>query len=174
MQLNPTAQASHAQSETLLAGLGLLLPASVGLFTSGSPSVLGPLPFLTIIPAFLLDEWHLSKAAVVVPSLFFFLWHPGLFRGNERVPHRTHVFFLTLIGLEAVWFVKGWRLGVEYQSLEYVRGVLKINIACMLVLATDFVLVWKKGPSFRSNLLLHWMLFAWLAWSAFPYLGELP
>jgi hypothetical protein len=38
-----------------------------------------------------------------------------------------------------------------------------------------------KGPAaveeaifFRFSLFLHWTLFAWLAWCAFPYMGELP
>jgi hypothetical protein len=33
---------------------------------------------------------------------------------------------------------------------------------------------WKGEPSFISNLVVHWILFVWLAWYAFPYLGELP
>jgi hypothetical protein len=30
------------------------------------------------------------------------------------------------------------------------------------------------APSFRTNMFFHWILFAWLAWFAFPWLGELP
>jgi hypothetical protein len=42
------------------------------------------------------------------------------------------------------------------------------------VLFFAFVRTWKMGASFRNSLFVHWMLFAWLAWYAFPYLGELP
>jgi hypothetical protein len=31
-----------------------------------------------------------------------------------------------------------------------------------------------KSKSFASNLIFHWLLFAWLGWFAFPYLGESP
>jgi len=31
-----------------------------------------------------------------------------------------------------------------------------------------------RASSFGMNLFFHAMLFAWLAWYAFPYLGELP
>jgi hypothetical protein len=37
------------------------------------------------------------------------------------------------------------------------------------------VFIWaKRQPSFGRNLLAHWLLFVWLGWYAFPYLGELP
>jgi hypothetical protein len=32
----------------------------------------------------------------------------------------------------------------------------------------------QRQPSFKGNLFSHWLLFSWLAYYAFPYLGELP
>jgi hypothetical protein len=48
-----------------------------------------PFPGLTVIPAFLLSDLHLWKAAVAVPMLLFFAWPPGLFRGEGDVPNRS-------------------------------------------------------------------------------------
>jgi hypothetical protein len=49
-----------------------------------------------------------------------------------------------------------------------------VTVAWIAFLGTLFTLYWKRESSFRLNLALHWLLLAWLAWYAFPYLGELP
>jgi hypothetical protein len=66
---------------TIIAGLGLLIPASMGLLLTGVPTILSPFPALTVLPAFLISDLHLWKAAVVLPTLLFLVWHPGLLRG---------------------------------------------------------------------------------------------
>lgn len=57
---------------TLLTALGLLVPTSIGLFLSGVPTILSPLPALTAIPALILTQWHLEYAVVLLPTLLFF------------------------------------------------------------------------------------------------------
>jgi hypothetical protein len=41
-------------------------------------------------------------------------------------------------------------------------------------LAALFARYQQRDITFRLVLALHWLLFSWLAWYAFPYLGELP
>ena len=67
---------------TTLVGLSLLVPAWMGLFSSGVPTLYAPLPTLTILPAFLLSSWHLESFAVLIPTILFFLWNPGLFNDD--------------------------------------------------------------------------------------------
>jgi len=55
---------------TFVAGLGLLIPAAIGLLLSGVPTVLSPFPALTAIPALFLS--NLANGAVIVPMLLFF------------------------------------------------------------------------------------------------------
>ena len=71
---------------TLILGLSLLIPASIGLLLAGAPSVISSIPMLTAIPAISL----FGGAAVLIPTLFFFVWNPGLFRGEENVPKRSY------------------------------------------------------------------------------------
>jgi hypothetical protein len=61
---------------TLLTALGLLIPASIGLFLSGVPTIFSPLPALTVIPALMLTQWHLEYAAALLPTLVFLAWNP--------------------------------------------------------------------------------------------------
>ena|SRR5882757_6028638 len=165
---------SRSAVETGMAGLALLIPASMGLFFSNAPTILCPFPAMTVIPAFLLSDLHLWKVAVVVPILFFFLWHPGLFRGEARIPKRSSFLLLALITLGVVDFVTSWNWGLHYQGLRYLRAVCTVNAVWAGFLLLAFVRSWKVQSTFKFNLFVHWMLFAWLAWYAFPYMGELP
>jgi hypothetical protein len=154
---------------TFLFGLGLLIPAYVGLFLSGVPTVTCPLPILTVIPGFIC-----GPPAVILPTLLFFAWSPGLFRGDAKVPWRSYVLLAVLTALSGMWFVGGWKLGLQYQDARYTRLVCAVNCVWVASLWAMFIYNWRRAPSFRANLLLHWIMFAWLSWYAFPYLGELP
>jgi hypothetical protein len=45
-------------------------------------------------------------------------------------------------------------------------------VAWIIVLWAMFGRNWKAESSFKVNLLVQWLLFAWLAWYAFPFFGE--
>jgi hypothetical protein len=64
-------------------------------------------------------------------------------------------------------------LGLEFQGPVFTYGSCLENILALALLWIAFIRA-KRAPSFRRNLLAHWMLFVWLGWYAFPYLGELP
>jgi len=96
-----------------------------------------------------------------------------LLNQQPNVPKRTIVLLGLLTVLTIVDFVFEWNDGVHYRGAHYAIGVCIINLM-WLVFVWWAVIRWKRQPSFRGNLLSHWFLFAWLAWYAFPYLGELP
>jgi hypothetical protein len=108
------------------------------------------------------------------PMLFFYFWLPGLFYGEGKIPQRSYVLLAVAIVLDVLWFILGWKFGLEYQSAQYTYTVCLVNLTAVLFLAVTFFRNWEKESSFTTNLILHWILFAWLAWYAFPYLGELP
>ena len=138
--------------------------------------LLRPFPFLTVTPAFILSSLsagRLTWAAVLIPSLLFFAWNPALFWGQSQVPKRSLVLLLALTVLSAVWFVGSWKYGLEYQGRQYVYAICAIN-GVWLVALWMIIIGRAHRTSFCGNLLLHWLLFAWLGWYAFPYLGELP
>jgi hypothetical protein len=152
---------------TITAGLCLAIPALIGL-SGGEPTVLGPFPVLTMLPAF-----FVRSGAVVVPILLFFAWNPGLFRGQEKVPKRSYWLLGTVIALSPMWFALSWTWGLHYQGARYTYTVCAGNVVWASLLVGLFVGFRNREASFRTNLLLNWALFAWLAWYAFPFLGEL-
>jgi hypothetical protein len=160
--------------KTLFIGLSLLIPASVGLLSAGVPTLFCPFPILTAIPALLLSSGPLFRVAVIIPTLLFFAWNPGLFRGAAKVPMRSYALLAVTTMLSVIWFVGDWKYGLQYHGAQYTYGICVANIAWLVLLGAMFGRNWKRESSFKSNLLLHWILFAWLGWYAFPYLGELP
>lgn len=157
---------------TLAAGLALIVPAYCGLVLTGTPSLIAPFPTLTILVAF---AWPggFPWAAILVPSSLFFAWRPNLLRGEIRIPQRSLALLAILTLLTIFDFVFEWKDGLHYQGSRFTYVTCAVNIGWLLLLWALFVRAWRK-PSFHNNLLAHWLLFAWLGWYAFPYLGELP
>ena len=155
-------------SSALLAGFSLLVPALFWRYSGNGPTVLYPFPALVLVPAL----FGLRQAAVAVPMVSFFMWNPGLLHCDAVVPKRSYVLLVVATVINAFWFVVAWKDGLAIQGAKYNYSVCTINIVWIAVLWVMFVRSLKAQPSFKMNLLLHWMLFAWLAWYAFPCFGE--
>lgn len=157
---------------TITAGLTLIVIAYCGLMLTGTPSLISPFPTLTVLAAFVLPG-AFPWLPVLVPSFFFFAWGPFLFHGKDKIPQRS-LLLLTILTLLTVFdFAVEWRDGLRYQGTQFTYGTSAANGAWLFLLWLAFVRGWRK-PLFLNNLLAHWLLFAWLGWYAFPYLGELP
>jgi len=128
---------------------------------------------MIVIPALMAPFDRLMKFAVIIPMVLFFVWNPQLFRGDARVPRRSYALFVGSVALSAVWFFGGWKLGLKYEGAHYTYAVCAINLLWIGVLA-GMLLEFRKRASYVFNVAFHWMLFAWLGWYAFPYLGEVP
>ena len=160
---------------TVAVGLGLVLLAWLGSFSSGIPSLTCPMPTVTVIPAFFLASLRSHPPfwlAILVPAILFFAWNPGLLRGGLRVPRRSWVLLIALTVLSLAYFVGSWNYGYQYQGREHTVLMCAINGGWIVAL---WAMLYRSvnTSSFSANLLFHATLFAWLAWYAFPYLGEL-
>jgi hypothetical protein len=160
---------------TLAVGLSLAIPAWLGLPERDVPTVLRPLPLPTLVAAFYFVDrgWSLGSVTVL-PSMLFFLWHARLFQGIDRVPKRTYVLWTVVTILSIAWFAIIWREALRFHSFQHLLSVGGINLTWAASVGALLARNWRGPSSFGSNLLLHWALFAWLAWYAFPVLGELP
>jgi hypothetical protein len=163
-------------SRLLVIASGLLLAAiasiGLGLPSMPSPSTYSPFPLMTMLPALILSELRLETAAVLVPVVLFFAWAPGLLmREASRLPKRTVWAIATLTALTVLDFSIEWKHGVEFHGPQYTTTVALINVVWLGLLWWVAVRAWRQ-PSFKKILLTHWLMFAWLSWYAFPYLGE--
>jgi hypothetical protein len=106
--------------------------------------------------------------------MLFFLWRPDLLlTQRSNVPKRTIALLVLLTALTKADFVFEWSHGVQYHGMHHTIAIDIINLMWLVFLWWGIIHCLRQ-PSFRGNLLSHWFLFAWLAWYAFPYLGELP
>ena len=158
---------------TLLAALGLAVTASIGLFVSGVPTIFSPFPVLTVLPALMLSA-PLQYSAVLLPALLFLFWNPQLMRLEGKVPRRTYILFALLAALSIFYFAVSWKWGLQYQGPQFTAIICSINVAWIGFLTIAFRRCLKNTPAFGTSLFIQWMLFAWLSWCAFPWLGELP
>jgi hypothetical protein len=154
--------------------IGSIDSGVVGAAVGWRSDKLCPFPTLTIIPAFELSTWRVPYAALVVPTLLFFVWCRALFRGEPGIPRRSYALVAVASLLNVAYFIGSWEFGLHYQGPEYTRFVCYVNVAWMAALVIGFGRAMKVGSTFWTSLALHWAVFAWLAWYAFPYLGELP
>jgi len=142
----------------------------------GTPQIYAPLNLLVVLPAFLMADLlqgdYIYVGVAVVP-FFFRLWCWPVLQGRTTLPTRSVVLLVLAVVLSAASLIFGSRYGVEYQSVSYVVGVVVINVICWVSLGVLAFLA-RRRPCFGHNLRFHSALFAWLAWGAFPYLGELP
>jgi hypothetical protein len=171
---------------TVVSALALAIPAWVAINGpgnySGGMSPVHPFPMLTVLASFISVDhgWGLAGALLIWPALFL-LWNPSLLRGSHAVPRRTYALWLTTALLSVYWFAsylidwhdlsRRWHDTEDihkWRTLGVINGALAVLIGLMLLRIRGL-----QRSSFASNLLLHWGLFAWLAWCAFPA-AELP
>jgi hypothetical protein len=164
-----------AWHQTVAVAIGLSALAWVGSFSNGVPSLICPLPMVTILPAFFLalPASHLPPwIAVFVPVVLFLSWNPGMFRGHVEIPKRSWALLALLTALSVAYFLGTWKYGYQYQGPAHTITVCAVNIVWIALLWLILCRL-SSHSSFAANLLFHGILFTWLAWYAFPYLGEL-
>src|SRR5713226_2405212 len=122
---------------TIISGLSLVIPASMGLLITGYPTILHPFPIITVLPAFYLASAHLWMAGAAIPVMFFFLWNPGLSRGDTRAPKRSYALLAATAFLSVIWFVFGWKFGLQYQGSTYTHALCAINVAWVAILGAS-------------------------------------
>ncbi len=105
--------------------------------------------------------------------ILFFVWSPGLFKGDAAVPKRSYALLIVTTLLSAIWFLIGWRDGLAIQGERYNYFVCAVNVVWVGSLWLLSMINRKAEPTFKRNLLFHWIFFLWLAWYAFPFFGEM-
>ena len=166
--------------------LGALAVGAFGVASihSGVPSRFSPLSASVTIVAMLLTDWlttHVTSGpmhhvilyflAVAPVTLAFVAWSHFLFSGQGATPRRSLVLFIILAALSTIDLSSGWRYGLKYHGLVHTIIVVGYNL---LAVGCFFYRANRRSLRFSLNLTFHAGLFSWLAWCAFPWLGELP
>ena len=165
----------------LLGGLIILIVGTLSIFTS-RPTVISPYSFPVIIPAFFISASRLDapefflKCLYALPfAIFYMIWVSQNLTHNYKLSGATKVLTFISLFLSILWYFYGYEYGVKYKGLLQVNVLVAINI-CFLITLVYFFKTINNG-NMSGNLhfhVYHIVLFSWLAWAAFPWLGELP
>lgn len=150
------------------------------------PSLRAPFSFAAAISAMNIYEWgkhvlgksQIAKVtwtclAAVPLGLAFVAWSYPLFQGRDPIPRRSAIAFVLLSALSIVFFVAEWSAGITHSGLAHTLVMALYNL---LGAGISF---WclrrnRQVPSYGSNLAYHAVLFSWLAYCSFPWMGEGP
>jgi hypothetical protein len=142
---------------------------------SGVPTTWSPLPALPLMLGLVTGSFMGERflyLGLLLPTLMFVAWSWPALRGGNKVPLRTYAAILLLIGLSALDFSASYADGIANWGLRHVAFVGGANAVIAAGLVALSIRV-GRHPDWRGNLALHVLLFGWLAWGAFPWLGVL-
>ncbi len=143
------------------------------------PTIFSPFSFVVIVPGMALSQVISSNKltyflfGTLITPVTFVLWSFPLLRGQTQIPKRSKIGASLLVALSLYSLIGSWPYGVIYQGVFHTVVICIWNVICWFAL---FFLNRSNSirQSYWSNYLFHWIFFAWLAWVAFPWLGELP
>jgi hypothetical protein len=147
---------------------------------TGNPTIVSPCALLPVIPALLFADslapswpmWGKSVLSVMPLALLYWLWSFPNFQVPKVLPKRTIALFVLSVFLSALFFWDSWDSGVHYQGYKFLVAMSVLNGAVSLLLGMLLFPI-LKVPSQGGTLIFTTLLFCWLYWGAFPWLGEL-
>jgi len=158
------------------AGAILVICAGMMTFASHVPSVYSPYSFTVVLPAFAFAALEAPGCVIRVGSalpitLLYLLWSFVFVKPPYRIPVPASVFALIFVFLSVAYYITAYRYGVEYQGEQHTHAMYAYNAIFVLGLGVVYWLNARK-PSLYSSAGFSVLLFIWLAWVAFPWLGE--
>ena len=137
--------------------------------SSGSPTLWAPGNILVLLPVWIAG----STIGLAFVPILCVAWCIPVFRGAANVPNRSLVLVVLAIALSITYLVTSADYGVRWQGTDHVTGVAIISISLWIGLLLLAWWAWRRRTQ-ALNAIFHATLFCWLAWYAFPTLGELP
>ena len=147
----------------------LLMLLSWKTISFGTPTLDSPFNIPVVLVTLLSDSMFLG---VLFIPLCFVVWCWPVLLGAAYLPLRSIVLLGISVTLSVLWHIVGFSYGIQYQGIDFVIGVSIVNLLFVCILIT-LAVIGRRRPQYHFNLLFHVALFAWLAYYAFPYLGEL-
>lgn len=141
------------------------------------PKVYSPYSFSVVIPALLVGELGLSEfqmyiAAATPTVVLYLIWSIFFVNKSFIVSKPTIVLSAILIVLSVIFNVSSYQYGIKYQGILHTILMYAYNLGILATLLVVFKFN-KANPSQNNCLGFNILLFSWLGWCAFPWLGEL-
>ena len=149
--------------------------ASNATIMSNEPRIISPGSLVIVAPSIMLWKYlgMMSRfLAPLVGPLLFVIWCAPLFNTPSHIPSRTKLLAVILLLLAVLWLVFSWEYGIVKQGYGYCLSIVFIDCCFWGAL---FVVERRNllKPTAMNGIGFHAMLFVWLSWIGFPWLGEL-
>jgi len=166
-------------SRSVVICIGAIVVALLGMMTmiAGFPKLYSPYSFTVVLPAFFiysldLPAWLFPVASVVPIILLYLVWVLVLVRPPYRIAKIAKGLAVLLVLLSITFNLVAFKNGVKYQGELHTYVMYAYNIMFILMLAIVTWLNSSKSTLINSTCFAV-ILFSWLGWVAFPWLGEL-
>jgi hypothetical protein len=133
------------------------------------PRFSAPFSLTSIVSAFIFGVGGVLAFNAVV----FLAWHFFIARRTDAVPLPSVILFGVVVCLSGWWHVNGASYAVEYQGAGYTERMAIVNSTLVGVLVVA-LLANRVWPRAATSAVFHIGFFCWIAWGAFPWLGETP
>jgi hypothetical protein len=159
--------------------LGFLVVLSTGALTmtAGYPQIYSPYSFTVVIPVFMLYALAVPSPLLLLlaslpNAIFFLLSTRSTAHDNFKISRLFTSISVLLVLLSVIFLFVSYDYGVQYQGLHHTLFMYLFNGIFICSLITAYIANNRK-PSMNNSLVFRVLLFCWLGWCAFPWLGEL-
>ena len=175
----------------LVLGGFIVLAACCLTMSANYPRIYSPYSFSVVMPAIIFATdgmgvaiaYLLSSAPVLILYLIFSIFisrNKNVFSKTtyaERKPSyivskRTRIFAILLVLLSVCFNAIGFSTGLKYQGLLHTISMYAFNLLFISALVVAYIFN-RNSPTPTNCLGFNILLFSWLGWVAFPWLGEL-
>ena len=144
---------------------------------AGYPKLYSPYSFVVVIPAFMVYALDIPKPflyflAALPNAAFFLIWSIYNVKEKFLINKATLVLSCIFVTLSLLLCTISYSYGVKYQGLSHTLLMYAYNLFFIGSLYKVY-LINRISPTINNCLLFNLLLFSWLGWSAFPWLGEL-
>ena len=162
-------------------GFIVLCAGTLSLF-SGVPTILSPHALLSVIPALAVSStplnypelpyriFILSLLAAGPITIAYIAWSLPC-RASPKIPMRSIFIWLMVCILSILAFTLSWDSSIKWRGTMFTIALAILNVI-IAALCGLFIIVNRRRPSLTSVIVFHGILFTWLAWGDFPWLGE--
>ncbi len=146
----------------------LTLVLDESLYPPNCMSVFIPALFTSILS----QNLFLIAFFAAFPTVFLYLvWSFYFINTKFKISKPTVILSIILIILSVIANISSYQYGVRYQGFPHTILMYSYNLVFLLVLAIAYKAN-KSNPNQNNCLGYNILLFSWLGWCAFPYLGE--
>jgi len=160
----------------IIGGL-IVIAASCLTMIASYPKIYSPYSLSVVFPALIISSREMGEAVIhllsSIPILVLYLiFSIAFIKPTYKISKPTLSLAIVLVLLSVVFNIYGYKYGIKYQGMLHTVVMYVYNLVLLSLLSVAYFFNLKE-PNSTNCLSFNTILFSWLGWVAFPWLGEL-